>query len=101
MIDLEQAIWVTCPIQDGKKLPNWKRRSMFLPPDKVFIPAGVFMNEQTAILYASHDGNTTIIMDDGHIYLPAVWFANEFPKLRETIEEVARIVREYAAKIDD
>lgn len=89
-----EGVWVETNSEEHKRLPKWMRRSALYPDGTVFLPAGVWMSETAALMCASHDGRTQMVVDGEHVYLPAEWLASEFPAHAEDILAIADIVRD-------
>ena len=58
----------------------------------VFVPAIIAGGEMEVFLCAGYDG-TPLVVDKGHVYVPAPWVAREFPRAKETAEKIERQVK--------
>lgn len=92
---LKGGVWVSVENSEGRRFAKWKRSSLWVPDGRVFMPAAIWMDERAAILCASHDGNQTLVMDKGHVYVSSDWLANEFPKYAEDIRSIADNIRRH------
>jgi hypothetical protein len=79
------------PPSQHRKFPEWAR-SAALINDVVFVPAIIAAGEQEILLCASYDG-AEVVVDQGHVYVPAPWVAREFPHAKETAAKIERQVR--------
>lgn len=79
--------------------PDWLRSAAMDDAGTVFAPAAMLGNEDAALLMAGFDG-MTLIVDDGHAYLPIDWIARERPDLADVCELVGRRVRSHFFKED-
>lgn len=86
---------ITLDNSEGSKLPEWKRTAFF-QDGEVYVPAGIFDNEQRAFLCACYDG-VGFVSHKGHAYLPASWIKQEYPKDADLAESVERRIRAIVA----
>jgi len=78
---------------EGKRLAKWLRTAFEDDCGVVFLPCGAFDNELKAMLCLGYDV-APVIQHDGHIYAPASWLAQEYPRHAEAIHTiVARIAQ--------
>lgn len=69
-----------------------KQSTAIISGGDVFLPAGLFGNEQEIFLCCGYDGTETID-DGGRIYVPANWLATEFPDHEEKIKTLIQQIR--------
>ncbi len=80
-------------------LPAWMRRAAFDPETgTVFVCPGLAdRGEREATLAAAWEGDVPLVLDGGHVYLPAGWLARESadPKCAEACRFVEATVRDF------
>lgn len=77
-----ELIWATVTnnaVKNFMKLPKWKRTAAIDMDGVVFAPAGLINKRENVIFFnASFDG-IRCVMDNGHLYFPTTWLAQEHP----------------------
>ena len=69
--------------QGAEHLPQWLFTALRHDDGRVFAPAAICGgNEKMTMLAAMHD-NTTVVEDEGHVYVPTSWIAEYCPKEAE------------------
>jgi hypothetical protein len=77
---------------ESQLLGKWLRPAFLDDDGQVFLPCGAFANELRSLLCLAHDG-VPMVRDEGHIYAPASWLAEEHPGCAEAIGTIAANVR--------
>jgi hypothetical protein len=88
---MSELIWLCVP---GQK-PRWLL-SAALDPETltVFMPAAAAANETAVTLSASFDG-IPLVSDEGHVYLPTKWLAQEYPEIADLCQKIEKRVLEH------
>ena len=83
----ETVTWISKPNSPETNFPKWLRSVALTGDGCVFVPAYLAGSERPVFLAALFDGQSAL-MKCGHIYVPAVWLASQFPDTRELCEKI-------------
>jgi hypothetical protein len=85
--------WFAVSAPDGATVPEWVRSACLADDGRVFAPAIVAGDEMRVLLCAAHDG-VSLILDDGHAYLPTDWLAREYPEVADVCARIESRLRD-------
>jgi hypothetical protein len=88
--------WLTVESPPGRKIPAWARAAAITKDGTVYLPAAICGDENRAMMAAAWDGGIPLLERDGHVYLPADWMAQEYPREAENVQHIAERVRQLA-----
>jgi hypothetical protein len=74
-------------------VPEWVRSACLNDDGRVFAPAIVAGDEMRVLLCAAFDG-VSLILDDGHAYLPTDWLAREYPEVADVCARIESRLRD-------
>lgn len=92
----QEMTWLTVEGPPGRKIPAWTRSAAITNDGTVYLPAAICGDENRAMMAAMWDGGVPLLQRDGHLYLPADWMAQEYPREAENVQHIADRVRQLA-----
>jgi hypothetical protein len=93
-----EMTWLTVESPPGRKIAAWARSAAIMKGGTVYLPAAICGDENRAMVAAAWDGGVPLLQRDGHLYLPADWLAQEYPREAENVQHIAERVRQFASK---
>jgi hypothetical protein len=91
--------WLVAGGEGDVDFPEWIRSAGLSPDDGlVYVPAAMLGDdmELTVFLCAGYDGISTVEYS-GHVYVPADWFARQYPDVAEVCRWIEASIREHYA----
>ena len=81
--------WYVVPNIAGKKrAPKWGRSCALDSEGCLWLPAAIAPCSETAVLLSCSFDCVGTVMSDHHLYVPASWMEQEFPKLQPLIGKI-------------